>query len=149
MSNRPESDACPQRDHPVDPSVLAPLESIHNRAGESVAEVLIRSFVQEAPELLEGVKLAARSSDWTRVMMLACALRSTSELIGARRVTQRSVDLERAARTGWQDRIRRLIALLEAEQARVMRWLTTRASESAASVPPIESERPSARTPRP
>lgn len=117
---------------PVDLTVLAHLESVRNRAGETVAEVLVRSFVDEIPELLDRAKLAARQADWSRLLVLAANIRSASDLVGARYLASRSLDLERAARTAWTDRVRRLIALLELEHRHALHYLSAARRNAAA-----------------
>lgn len=132
------------QDPPIDLDALAHLEDVHNRAGDAVADILIRSFANEVPRLLEQAKDAARQDEWSRLSLLAANMRSASALIGARNLVRRCLDLEQAARSAWADRARRLIVILELELARALRWLAAARPEGAregATPPPAHRAR--------
>ncbi|MEQ8766904.1 MAG: Hpt domain-containing protein [Planctomycetota bacterium] len=139
MDERPDRGPRSQ-ESPLDLSALSHLRTISTRSGETVATVLLRSFRQEVPQLLDNALQAARAADWRRVAVLAGGMRSACAIVGATKLARRCADLERAASEEKEDRARRLLPVLVREHARAVTWLE--ATDIDGSAPPKPAARP-------
>lgn len=100
----------------IDPHVLL------TAAGDDIAlfGTLSRTYLRVAPPMLERLEQAALAGDWDRAAQESHALKGTTSLVGAARLTQMVEDIGQMARQGDRDRILLALAGLTHEFGQVM-----------------------------
>ena len=94
----------------LDQARLDALRAIGRERGSSLLEKAVRHFIDHAPEELGRLRKAASDGMAEQVRLIAHNLKSSSDMLGARKLARRFADLERLAREG---EMGRLTALLE------------------------------------
>ena len=115
----------------LDHGVLADLDVLGGGDPEFVAE-LVELFVQQAPRQLSAARAALDVGDRDAVAKAAHTLKSSSGYLGARRLAELCVQLERRAREDEAD-LTRALEELSAEYDSVKRELTAHVERSQAS----------------
>ena len=111
-----------EADNPIlDAAVLESLRELDDGAGEIMRET-VGVFLETTPERLAGIELALAAGDVETVERLAHTLKSSSGIVGGRRMMGFCKSLEHAARAGglgeapsMLERISEEFALLQAE----------------------------------
>ncbi len=89
---------------PIDESVLAELtEQVDGAEGNVMRDELIRSYLDESSLQLQQIAAAARDADAATVAGVAHSMRSTSAMVGARRLVDLLLEAEKVARTSSGD----------------------------------------------
>ncbi len=86
-------------DPPVDESVLIDLMEQVGGNGQDMRDDLIQSYLDESLEQVQQLAEAARAFDAATVASIAHSLRSTSAMVGARRLVLLLLHVEQVART--------------------------------------------------
>lgn len=84
----------------IDRSVLADIFSVGDQTGSDFANRIFQLFLREAPQALEGLRAAQRTKDAKGVGSAAHAIKSMSYNVGASRVAECALRVERGARDG-------------------------------------------------
>jgi signal transduction histidine kinase/DNA-binding response OmpR family regulator len=95
----------------LDEQSLASIEGF----GEDFVSSLLDAFVENATQDLERLRRAVDAEDAESARQAAHRMKSSSANIGARRLSARCADIEKAARNGNVDVLVELLATLEAE----------------------------------
>ena len=102
----------------LDTRRLEHLCALQDDAQPSLVRELIDLFVADAPGHLEALTQAAWQADAHRLASVAHRFLSATENIGARRLSQLCIELERAGRLGHLDRVPTLVGELGPEHQR-------------------------------
>lgn len=112
--------AQPDRGHepPLDPAAFARLDEVTGGEAAAVAD-LIDTFLEDSPQLLSTMKVAASGGDAAALRLAAHSLKSNSLSFGALTLGELCGEVEAAARGGRPGDLSGLLARVEAEYARV------------------------------
>ncbi len=105
----------------LDPKAIEGLKRLSASSGENVLEKVSGLFLNEVPERLRKIRVAARRGDRQALEHTAHSLKGSAGILGAQAFLKSSHALELAARKGQLENQDSLIQRLEAEYAKVAR----------------------------
>jgi signal transduction histidine kinase/CheY-like chemotaxis protein/HPt (histidine-containing phosphotransfer) domain-containing protein len=113
----------------IDESVLNDLINLIGADAPSALAELFDSFFQTAPALVENLKSAASSQDWTQVKWNAHTLKGNCELLGGTRLAQLCKQLETHASSGNAGDILQKVEQIEVEFVELMAIFTAKRAQ--------------------
>jgi HPt (histidine-containing phosphotransfer) domain-containing protein len=120
----------------LDPAIVEDLMTL----GPEFVSSLVGTYLETAPERLEGLRAAVRNADLETVAKLAHALKGSSAAMAAQHLAALCADIERAAKYG-AGTVPELIAQADHEYARVVEALNAvvPATPTPSTLPPSAS----------
>jgi HPt (histidine-containing phosphotransfer) domain-containing protein len=117
---------------PVDPVVIERLRDLGGADDPGFLKSLVDEFLGHAEKSVEDLRAAAVAGDAKRLAEVAHALKGSSANLGARRLSARAAEIERAGKAGEPQAARDPVEAAAAEFVRVRARLVEEAGKSPA-----------------